>query len=96
MRVVVSDKIRQVASEVEATLERNGISDSRLEAEVLLRHALKYDRAQFYASLNEHISADQIQHIRDLVERRIAGSLLRTSRDRGSSTVWTSSSAPMS
>ena len=71
MRVVVSDKIRQVASEVEATLERNGISDSRLEAEVLLRHALKYDRAQFYASLNEHISADQIQHIRDLVERRI-------------------------
>ena len=71
MRVVVSDKIRQVASEVEATLERNGISDSRLEAEVLLRHALKYDRAQFYASLNEHISAEQIQHIQDLVDRRI-------------------------
>ena len=71
MRVVVSDKIRQVASEVEATLERNGISDSRLEAEVLLRHALKYDRAQFYASLNEHISAGQIQHIQDLVDRRI-------------------------
>ena len=71
MRVAVSDKIRQVASEVEATLERNGISDSRLEAEVLLRHALKYDRAQFYASLNEHISAEQIQHIQDLVDRRI-------------------------
>ena len=71
MRVVVSDKIRQVASEVEAILERNGISDSRLEAEVLLRHALKYDRAQFYASLNEHISAGQIQHIQDLVDRRI-------------------------
>ena len=67
----MSDEIRRVASEVEATLERNGISDSRLEAEVLLRHALKYDRAHFYASLNEHISADQIQHIRDLVERRI-------------------------
>ena len=71
MRVVVSDKIRQVASDVEATLERNGISDSRLEAEVLLRHALKYDRAQFYASLNEHISAEQIQHIQDFVDRRI-------------------------
>ena len=67
----MSDKIRQVASEVEAILERNGISDSRLEAEVLLRHALKYDRAQFYASLNEHISAGQIQHIQDLVDRRI-------------------------
>ena len=71
MRIVVSDEIRRVASGVEATLERNGISDSRLEAEVLLRHALKYDRAQFFASLNEHVSVDQIQHIRDLVERRI-------------------------
>ena len=74
MRVVVSDEIRQVASEVEAILERNGISDSRLEAEVLLRHALKYERAQFYASLNEHISAEHIQHIQhiqDLVDRRI-------------------------
>ena len=71
MRAVVSDEIRQVASEVEAILERNGISDSRLEAEVLLRHALQYERAQFYASLNEHISAEHIQHIQDLVERRI-------------------------
>ncbi len=72
MRVIVSDEIRQVASEVEAILKRNGISDSRLEAEVLLRHALQYDRAQFYASLNEHISAKHIQHIHVLVERRIA------------------------
>ena len=72
MRIVVSDEIRRVASEVEATLERNGISDSRLEAEVLLRHALQYDRAQFYASLNEHIGTEQIQHIQDIVERRIA------------------------
>ena len=67
----MSDEIRQVASEVEALLERNGISDSRLEAEVLLRHALQYDRAQFYASLNEYISKEHIQHIQDLVERRI-------------------------
>ena len=71
MRSVVSDEIRQVASEVEAILERNGISDSRLEAEVLIRHALRCDRAQFYASLNERIGAEQIQHIEDLVERRI-------------------------
>ena len=97
MRVVVSDKIRQVASEVEALLERNGISDSRLEAEVLLRHALQYDRAQFYASLNEHIVAQsKSSTFRILLSAELTGSLSRTSRDKGSSTVWTSSSAPMS
>lgn len=49
----------------------HGIPDSNLEAEVLLRHILKYDRARFYASLGESVSAENIEHALSLAERRI-------------------------
>ena len=63
--------IRQLALRMAATLDRHGIPDSRLEAEVLLRHALQYDRARYYASLNESISAECIELGLNLTERRI-------------------------
>ena len=66
------NEVRQVALRVAATLDRHGIQDSRLEAEVLLRHVLKYDRARFYASLSESLAAEQITLIRNLVNRRTA------------------------
>lgn len=67
----MSEEIRLAASRIAADLKQNGIPESRLEAEVLLRHVLQYDRAQFYASLSESISAERLACARSLVERRI-------------------------
>lgn len=64
--------VRQFALRIEATLQRHGIPDSRLEAEVLLRHALRYDRAHFYASLDESISAECIELALGFTERRVS------------------------
>ena len=71
MMPAVSSELRQVASRIAASLAGHGIPDSRLEAEVLLRHALQYDRAHFYASLNEPIDAERIELALNLTERRI-------------------------
>lgn len=63
--------IRQLALRLAATLDRHDIQDSRLEAEVLLRHVLRYDRARFYASLNEPTNAECVELALNLVERRV-------------------------
>lgn len=68
----VSSELRQVASEIAETLSTHGIPDSNLEAEVLLRHILKYDRARFYASLGETVGAKNIECALSLTERRIS------------------------
>ena len=69
----VSSELRQVASEIAATLAIHGIPDSNLEAEVLLRHVLKYDRARFYASLREQHSSKKLEIVKNLVNRRTQG-----------------------
>jgi release factor glutamine methyltransferase len=51
----------------------HGIPDSNLEAEVLLRHALQYDRANFYASLREQLSSGKLEIVKNLVNRRTQG-----------------------
>ena len=68
----VSSELRQIASKIAATLAKHGIPDSNLEAEVLLRHVLKYDRALFYASFSENLSAGTIERALVLTERRIS------------------------
>jgi len=68
----VSSQIRQVASDIAETLKRNGIADSALEAEVLLRHVLKHDRARFYASLQDTIGVENLERVQELTRRRIA------------------------
>ncbi len=73
MKSAVSDEIRQVASRIAAILKRNGISESRLESEVLLRHVLQYDRARFYASLDEKLSSEQRNKVGALARRRLSG-----------------------
>ena len=55
---------------MEEALHKRGIPDSRLEAEVLLRHALRYDRARFYASLHEPVSAESLDLALRFTERR--------------------------
>ena len=68
----MSSQIRHVASDIAATLQRSGISDSALEAEVLLRHVLKHDRARFYASLQDTIGVEDLERVQELTRRRIA------------------------
>ena len=68
----MSSQIRQVASDIAATLQRSGISDSALEAEVLLRHVLEHDRARFYASLQDTIGVENLERVQELTRRRIA------------------------
>ncbi|MBI4298728.1 MAG: peptide chain release factor N(5)-glutamine methyltransferase [Chloroflexi bacterium] len=48
-----------------------GIQDADLEAEVILRHVLCVDRAAFYASLIEHMSAGEEESFSHLLERRL-------------------------
>lgn len=50
-----------------------GIADARLEAEVLARHALGYDRAAYFAALREPLDAARQARIERLVGRRAQG-----------------------
>lgn len=65
--------IRQAASRLAATLHQHDIADSGIEAEVLIRHVLKLDRAEYYASLGDPIDADRMNAIRALTNSRVSG-----------------------
>ena len=52
-------------------LMKTGSPDAKLEAEVLLRHVLKIDRATMFRDLEENISEDNVTYIASLVKRRI-------------------------
>ena len=54
-------------------LERAGIYDASLEAEVLLRHALDIDRAAFFASLQKKQDAAALLLADSLAGRRVQG-----------------------
>lgn len=66
-------RAHQAAAQAAERLARRGISDARLEAEVLARHALGYDRAAYFASLREPLDAAQQARIERLVGRRAQG-----------------------
>ena len=57
-----------VASE---ELMKTGSLDAKLEAEVLLRHVLKIDRAAMFRDLDEDITMEDSSNIASLVKRRI-------------------------
>ena len=63
----------QAAAQAADRLVRHGIADARLEAEVLARHALGYDRAAYFASLRQPLDAAQQARIERLVGRRAHG-----------------------
>ena len=52
-------------------LMKTGSPDAKLEAEVLLRHVLKIDRATMFSELEENLSEDSVNNITALVKRRI-------------------------
>ncbi len=66
-------RLRQASAQVTADLQRHGTPDSQLEAEVIIRHALHYDRARFYASFAERLNSKDLLRIQGFVSRRIAG-----------------------
>ncbi len=50
-----------------------GITESRLEAEVLLAHVLQKDRVYLYANYEEPVNPTERQAYRDYIKRRTAG-----------------------
>ncbi|MXY47039.1 MAG: peptide chain release factor N(5)-glutamine methyltransferase [Chloroflexi bacterium] len=65
--------VQQVSAQVAATLKQHCIPDSNLEAEVLVRHSLNWNRAQFYASLNESLKPSTVDRVQAITNRRLSG-----------------------
>ena len=65
--------IRESIAGIAETISDRNIPDANLEAEVLLRHVLGLDRAQFYAELEESVSVIQAEQLSRLLERRLEG-----------------------
>lgn len=64
--------LAQALHRAEELLRAEGIEDSWLEAEVLLRYALGLDRHALFARLHEPIAPDQEAAYQALLERRLA------------------------
>lgn len=54
-------------------LEKNGVEDPALEAEVLIRHIIGIDRAALYAQPERGMSPREDESLRKIVARRISG-----------------------
>jgi release factor glutamine methyltransferase len=65
-------KLAQALHEATEALRAAGIEDSWLEAEVLLRHTLRLDRAHLYARLQEDLSSGDQAVFHSLLARRLA------------------------
>lgn len=53
--------------------ERAGIEPARLEAQVLLAHALACDRVRLYMDFDRPLLADELGNYRALIQRRLSG-----------------------
>jgi release factor glutamine methyltransferase len=67
--VTLSELLRETARR----LADAGKPDARLEAEVLIRHVLSIDRAQFFANLQEDVSASHQTSVAKISRRRADG-----------------------
>lgn len=65
--------LRSAWMRARSRLERAGVDDASLESEIILRHALRIDRAAFFAALEEHPDAAGLDRARSLVDRRAMG-----------------------
>ena len=64
--------IAEVLQRAEGRLRASGSDDARLEAEVLLCHALGLTREQLYARLTDEIDAAALARVESLLLRRLA------------------------
>jgi release factor glutamine methyltransferase len=65
--------VRGLLKEAGAFLQRKAVPSHRLEAELLLAHALGVDRVGLYASFTKPLTADEVDAFREFVQRRIRG-----------------------
>ena len=65
--------LKQALAQARRVLEDNGIEDSGLEGEILLRHVLKMPRAEFFSSLDKPLAAGEKEKLSNLIELRCAG-----------------------
>ena len=63
--------IREILLNKAAAFSERGIPSSKLEVEVLLRHVLDIDRAEFFASLNRELTPSQIRRLTEFSQRRL-------------------------
>lgn len=62
--------IKEILSSTADYFKKHQISNSRLDAEVLLSHVLKKERIQLYVNFDLPLSEDELAEYRDLVYRR--------------------------
>ncbi len=65
--------VTQVLSLASVILANSAIEDSPLEAELLLRYALKMSRVELYQELDHELSLEEDEKFWSLVERRLRG-----------------------
>ncbi len=65
--------LKKALSHARGILAEHDIEDAPLEAELLLRHALKIDRTQLYLDLDRELSPQPEEIFWQLVERRLGG-----------------------
>ncbi len=63
--------LREALRQAEAQIASRNIPDARIEAELLLMHALGVERAELYASLGEPLPSTVGDKFQSLVERRL-------------------------
>ncbi|MDM7999823.1 MAG: peptide chain release factor N(5)-glutamine methyltransferase [Dehalococcoidia bacterium] len=63
--------LREALRQAEARISAHNIPDARIEAELLLMHALGIHRAELYARLGESLPSGAENHFRALIERRV-------------------------
>jgi release factor glutamine methyltransferase len=64
---------RQALTHAGELLDRHNIEDASLEAELLLRHTLKIDRAALYTEPDRLLTKRQEENYRQFIERRLQG-----------------------
>jgi release factor glutamine methyltransferase len=57
----------------EGYLRENRVPSPRLEAEILLAHALSFDRVKLYTNFSRPMAGEEIDRFRALVQRRVKG-----------------------
>ena len=63
--------LREIFNSAGETLMRTGSPDAQLEAEVLIRHVLRIDRATFFRDLEQPVTDCDRERLDELVNRRL-------------------------
>ena len=65
--------VREALSQARQALATQGIEDAGLEAEILLRQALKLNRVQLYLQFDNELGAEETEELARLTRRRLDG-----------------------